>query len=100
IARGYDQPTVNWVPEKYQPWVNASGGFKLSIENAYSRSVTQDLRPLVLTWPGALELLPRPPRRTDNSCIPVPDLKASSRADQALDYYTLPFWLDTPGAEP
>ncbi|WP_423395330.1 esterase/lipase family protein [Burkholderia sp. LMG 21824] len=102
IEQGYVQPTVgDKVAANNQPLPNPLEGFatllgtiKSSVVNDVTSALTQGVRPLILTWPGAIELTPRPSNRAaDFICLHVPRPGRDMADTQNVSYYDPAFWV-------
>lgn len=103
IQSGYIQPTRNdqiRANAKLKPikpviekWVDA-------FVNRLSGQLTQGIRPLVLSWPGAIEL--SPPPMTDygkTSCVGIPADAQQPIGSPGISYYTPAFWQTVAGKD-
>jgi len=63
-----------------------------AIKNGAGAAFTQGIRPLVLTWPGALELSPAPTTGGAVTCVGVPPLDDAPAGTPATTYYDAAFW--------
>ncbi|NIE58489.1 MULTISPECIES: hypothetical protein [unclassified Burkholderia] len=101
IERGYVQPTIgDKVAASNQPLPNPVEGFatlfetiKGDVGNHVTSELTQGVRPLILTWPGAIELTPRPSdRAADFICLHVPRPGRDMADTKNVSYYDPAFW--------
>ncbi len=63
IQAGYVQPTQNTTlrnDQVWRRWWSKIEGMKDRFVNVVTSTLSQDLRAVILTWPGAFELMPRP----------------------------------------
>ncbi|MBI3635373.1 MAG: hypothetical protein HY216_04005 [Candidatus Rokubacteria bacterium] len=103
VETGYVQPVVN---DKLQndEWIKGFwskiAGMKDRLVNEITAAFSQDLRPVILTWPGAIELTPRPGATIDDvSCVRVPVDPTDATNRGALTYYTPEFWSAPTGSD-
>jgi hypothetical protein len=102
ISKGYMQPTANDRHAKAS-WV---GRFWIEVTNMQDRLVnavtgffTDDVRPLVLTWPGAFALSPPAARTKDDpNCAAVPMYPNDDRDPSILCQYDKDFWTGPTGS--
>ena len=101
IQEGYVQPVLGTL-------VSATSGFKqipqtferiwASIVNIGTGTFTQDLRPIILTWPGAIELSPvRAEIRDKNNCVTLLKNPDDENDNRVWSYYDPDFWSTTTG---
>jgi hypothetical protein len=95
IQMGYAQPTLSdkhtddsWL-KRFWP---AMVAMKDRIVNAISSEVTDQIRPVVLTWPGAIELTPPPTDTRDQACAPVPLYPDDATDPRLLSHFSTEFW--------
>lgn len=101
IEDGYVQPTIgNKIvsPDRKQPlnlfenFATLFARIKDPVLNDVTSALTQKVRPVVLTWPGAIELSPRP---TDSleafNCIPA-QRSNQVASGKIVSYYDPAFW--------
>lgn len=102
IQSGYIQPARKdklRVRSDFKPLKSLRDNFVDSISNALSRDFTQDIRPLVLTWPGALELSPPPTNNELISCVGIPTDDKKPTSTPSLSYYDQEFWSTPAGKQ-
>jgi len=101
IEHGYVQPTVgDKIARSDQQQPNPFEGFatlfktiKSSVANDVTSELTQGVRPLILTWPGAIELTPRPSdRAADFICVHIPRPGRDMADTKNVSYYDPAFW--------
>ncbi|KVQ68963.1 esterase/lipase family protein [Burkholderia territorii] len=101
IEQGYVQPTVGdklaasnqSLPNPVEGFATLLGTIKSSVGNEVTSALTQGVRPLILTWPGAIELTPRPSNRAaDFICLHVPRPGRDMADTQNVSYYDPAFW--------
>ncbi|VWM08783.1 esterase/lipase family protein [Burkholderia lata] len=101
IERGYVQPTIgDKLAASDQPLPNPVEGFatlfktiKADVGNHLTSELTQGVRPLILTWPGAIELTPSPSdRAADFICLHVPRPGRDMADTKNVSYYDPVFW--------
>lgn len=100
IATGYVQPTAN---ERHaaHSWIGRFAtevqGMTDRVVNAVSGFFSSDVRPMVLTWPGALALSPPPAENRDQpNCAPVP-LTGDDTDPRLRTHYDPLFWTGETG---
>lgn len=103
VYTGYQVPNETWLSNKGKKELETSGVTMPSgwFMNKLSSMFTQDLRPAILTWPGALELLPQPTKPLEENCVPFRKPGTAEREDQVLSHFELEFWttVNHPGAQ-
>lgn len=96
IQSGYIQPRWNdqvLAQSNLHPLKSLKEKFVDALENYVSSRLTQGIRPLVLTWPGAVELSPIGPATNGKiSCVGVPPADNSPASASATSYYDSAFW--------
>jgi hypothetical protein len=101
VAKGYVQPTANDRHEN-DSWV---GRFWTDVRtmrdrvvNAVSGFFSDDVRPLILTWPGALDLSVRHAQSKDEpNCGAVPFAPGDDTDPRVRTQYDDVFWTGQPG---
>ena len=103
VASGYVQPEAN---EQYVrgTWLalrwNDIKAMKDRVVNAVSALFSDSIRPLVLTWPGAMDLSPPPAAsRYDRNCALVPLNPDDLGDSRILTHYMPSFWTGPLGAD-
>ena len=103
IEKGYVQPDENShiIPLNARPntkeWLVQAFD---QLSNAVNSDLTQGIRPVVLTWPGAIELTPAP--TTDlaaPNCEHVPRTPSDLSDKAIVSYYDIAFWSLPVGKE-
>jgi hypothetical protein len=96
IQSGYIQPAskdkIHVLRSDFIPLQRIKDNFVDAVTNGLSYKFTQDIRPLVLTWPGALELSPPPSEMESISCVGVPAGDNKPVGTLGLSYYDAGFW--------
>ena len=95
IQSGYVQPKRDeavLVRSDFKPLTYYSEKLVDAFKNWASGSFTQGIRPLVLTWPGALELSPPTSSGGPVSCVGVPPSDDAPAGTPATSYYDPQFW--------
>lgn len=100
IEKGYVSPAENWLknPKNYfDRFKIKSKKFTGSLINAFTGYFTQELRPVIFTWPGAFGLTPRhhTSLRKDH-CLPVKKLIVDGN-DEIHSYYEKSLWTTDVG---
>ncbi|MFH5254890.1 esterase/lipase family protein [Burkholderia semiarida] len=102
IEQGYMQPTVGDKivprdqpqPEPFEGFATLFKRIKSNVSNDVTSELTQSVRPLILTWPGAIELTPRPSdRAADFICLHVPRPGRDMADTKNVSYYDPAFWV-------
>ncbi|MDO8475638.1 MAG: hypothetical protein Q7W02_05485 [Candidatus Rokubacteria bacterium] len=102
ISKGYVQPTAN-DRHTTKGWL---GRFATDVKNMKDRVVnavtgffSDDVRPLVLTWPGAFDLSP-PAAQTkdDTNCAAVPRNPGDDTDPAVVSHYESLFWTGSTGS--
>lgn len=91
---GYVQPNEQMIVPAFRAqvgeWFRSA---KQGAGNFITEYFSQDMRRLLFTWPGALELLPPPPLKFDQSCTPtVTDPSAPPSEARPLSPFSPAFW--------
>ncbi|MHB8910966.1 MAG: lipase/acyltransferase domain-containing protein [Syntrophales bacterium] len=102
ISTGYMQPTANerharesWVGRFWTDVVT----MKDRVVNTVTGFFTDDVRPLVLTWPGALGICPPAARTKDDpNCAAVPSDPDNDLDPGVLSQYDEDFWRGATGS--
>lgn len=96
IQSGYIQPKRDdelQLRSDFKPLKHVKEKFVDAFTNGVSAQFTQGIRPLILTWPGALELSPRPSDVPDQiSCVGVPAGDEKPAGTPGISYYNVEFW--------
>jgi hypothetical protein len=103
VETGYVQPVANdmlrsdeWIKRFWSKIVE----MKDRLVNKVTAEFSDSLRPVILTWPGAVELTPRPGQTIDDTaCVRVPLVAADLTDRNALSYYMLNFWSSPIGVD-
>ncbi len=94
IRKGFQNPVSSWTKEpgdlggRFWDYLSELKNKKLI--NPASRAFTNQVRPLILTWPGALELTPRHSTSQPNHCAPL--LRRQNQQFEVHSYYEPSFW--------
>jgi hypothetical protein len=102
IAKGYVQPTAN-DRHSAESWL---GRFATEVKNMKDRLVnavtgffSDDVRPLVLTWPGAFDLGPPAAlTKDDPNCAAVPMTPGDDTDPRVISQYEQDFWKRPTGS--
>jgi len=96
VQSGYIQPTRNEsvkIRSDFKPLKTLTEKFVDAFTNGVSAQFTQGIRPLVLTWPGAMELSPPISNVPDQvSCVGVPSSDDKPAGTPETSYYDPAFW--------
>ncbi|MBK5125016.1 hypothetical protein IQ288_34905 [Burkholderia sp. R-69980] len=102
IEKGYIQPDHNKYIDNdnrqkpaspFEQFATLVEKIKDAAVNDASATLTQSIRPLILTWPGALELTPKPTDRAHaENCIAVPPPGPDADISRNVSYYDPAFW--------
>jgi hypothetical protein len=103
VETGYVQPLVNDTLQNDE-WIKGYWskitGMKDRLVNEITAAFSQSLRPVILTWPGAVELTPPPGGTIDDAaCVRVPLVPDDATNRDALSYYAFEFWTAPIGAD-
>ncbi|MDT9674153.1 hypothetical protein F6R97_05805 [Pseudomonas sp. JV414] len=97
VQSGYIQPERNEsvkARNDFKPLKSITEKFVDAFENGVSAQFTQGIRPLVLTWPGAIELSPGTPEVAEQiSCVGVPSADENPVGTPETSYYDTAFWV-------
>lgn len=105
VQAGYVQPTVNTKlreDQVWKRWWSKIGSMKDRFVNAITGALSQDLRPVILTWPGAFELMPRAALTINDDahlCARVPVDAADPDNRLPLTHFDLRFWSSPIGVD-
>ncbi|UUZ76920.1 hypothetical protein LP414_05750 [Polaromonas sp. P1(28)-13] len=96
IQSGYVQPSRNdqiKLRTDLKPVKSIIEKLVDALTNALSGELTQGIRPLVLSWPGAIELSPPPSTAFGKtSCVGVPADESQPIGTPGTSYYNPAFW--------
>jgi pimeloyl-ACP methyl ester carboxylesterase len=99
IQVGYVQPTTNTMyrdDQYWKRWWSKIEEMKDRFVNLVTSQFSQDLRPVILTWPGAFELMPRPARTItgddDHLCARLPEDPGDPDNPRVLAPFDRRFW--------
>lgn len=103
VQSGYIQPErneTNTLRPDLKPLQRLKEKFVDALSNGVSGALTQGIRPLVLTWPGAIELSPRTPSDTEKiSCVGIPAPENQPPGTPPTLYYSTDFWTSAAGRQ-
>jgi len=105
IQAGYVQPTQNTTlrnDQVWRRWWSKIEGMKDRFVNIVTSTLSQDLRAVILTWPGAFELMPRPAQSVNDDahlCARVPVDPTDPDNRRPLTPFDPTFWSSTLGED-
>lgn len=103
IQEGYEQPSENMLisadhPIQYE--FSRLDKVGLLIKNKLLTLFSSSLRPVILTWPGAIELTPRRATQdTERICVKLKAEPSNDRDRHITSYYEPGFWESDVGRE-
>jgi pimeloyl-ACP methyl ester carboxylesterase len=105
MQAGYVQPVENTKlrdDQVWKRWWSTIAAMKDRFVNVVTRAFSQDLRPVILTWPGAFELMPRAALSLNDDqhlCARTPLDPADAGNLTALTPFAPEFWSRAFGAD-
>jgi len=103
VQSGYIQPNrdeTHSLRPDLKPLTRLKEKLVDAFSNGVSGTLTQGIRPLVLTWPGAIELSPSPPSMVERtSCVGIPPPQDQPPGTSATIYYSADFWSSAAGKQ-
>jgi hypothetical protein len=105
VQAGYIQPVANTKlrgDQVWKRWWGVIAGMKDRFVNVITARFSQDLRPVILTWPGAFELMPRSALTVNDDahlCVRVPFDPADPDNRTPLTPFAPEFWTRPIGAD-